>query len=80
MGLKTWGNYLKSLRALSAMICTVCYIMLRLRSTRSAHGRARTFENMTDITEDVAQFKSRWLSRKLAMICWRTATADSRED
>jgi hypothetical protein len=45
--------------------------------TRSAYIGDDVFETAVSV---VAQFKSRWLCRKLAMICCRQATAVSRED
>ncbi|MET7571436.1 hypothetical protein ABZT04_23460 [Streptomyces sp. NPDC005492] len=51
-----------------------------MTTTRMAYACVRTSENMTYVTEGVAQFRSRWLSRKLAMISWRSAQAGSRED
>jgi hypothetical protein len=51
-----------------------------LTTTRMAYIRAHTVENMTYVTQGVTQFRSRWLSRKLAMIPWGSARAVSRED
>ncbi|MCX4816880.1 hypothetical protein OG601_40515 [Streptomyces sp. NBC_01239] len=46
----------------------------------TAEVRARTSENMVYVTQGVAQFRSRWLCRKLVMIPWGSAQAVSRED
>ncbi|WP_158711483.1 hypothetical protein [Streptomyces xylophagus] len=51
-----------------------------MTATRMAYIRGHTIENMTYVTEGVTQFRSRWLSRKLVMISWRSARAVSRED
>ena len=54
--------------------------MRGLTTPRTTEVRARTSENMTYVTQGVAQFRSRWLCRKLAMIPWGSAQAVSRED
>lgn len=54
--------------------------MRGLMSPRSAEVPARTSGNMTYVTQGGAQFRSRWLCRKLAMIPWGSARAVSRED
>ncbi|MFJ9241908.1 hypothetical protein [Streptomyces sp. NPDC101776] len=51
-----------------------------MTATRMACISAHTVENMTYVTQGVAQFRSCWLSRKLAMIPWGSARAVSRED
>ncbi|MET7485397.1 hypothetical protein [Streptomyces sp. NPDC005538] len=51
-----------------------------MAAPRAAYLSVRTSENMTYVTDGVAQFRSRWLRRKLAMISWRSARAGSRED
>ncbi|WP_445061548.1 hypothetical protein [Streptomyces sp. SAS_260] len=49
-------------------------------TARTAEVRAHTSENKTYVAGGVAQFRSRWLCRKLAMIPWGSAQAVSRED